>query len=38
MTEQTINVSVVVPVKNEEECVAELAREVTEGMEAAGVP
>ncbi len=38
MAEQTVDVSVVVPVKNEQECVAELAREVTEGMEAAGVP
>ncbi len=33
-----IDVSVVVPLKNEEESVGNLAREVTEGMEAAGVP
>ena len=37
MTEQTVEVSVVVPVKNEAECVADLAREVTEGMDAAAV-
>jgi glycosyltransferase involved in cell wall biosynthesis len=34
----SIEVTVVVPLKNEEESVANLAREVTEGMEAAGVP